>query len=55
MTTGSALMLLIWATTGVNAAAAATIVAAVLVVELAWEHFHHWLVAVRLASEVPGD
>ena len=55
MITGTGLMLLIWLTTGVSSAAGATIVAAVLVVELTWEHFHHWRVAATLASEVPGD
>jgi low temperature requirement protein LtrA len=53
--TGVGLMLLIWLTSDITAAATATIVAAVLVIELTWEHFHHWRVAVTLASETPGE
>jgi hypothetical protein len=50
--TGTGMMLLIWLTTGIIALAAAAIVAAVLVIELTWEYFHHWRLAVTPASEV---
>jgi len=53
--TGTGMMLLIWVTTGIIALAAAAIVAVVLVIELTWEYFHHWRVAVTPASEVQND
>jgi low temperature requirement protein LtrA len=40
--TAAGLLLLVWLTSGINAVATAAIVAGVLVVELAWEHVHHW-------------
>ena len=53
--TGLGLMVLVWFTTGIDAVFTSTIVAAVLVIELIWEHIHHWRVAAPIASEMPGD
>jgi low temperature requirement protein LtrA len=49
--TSAALLLLVWLTTGINAVATSGIVAVVLVIELKWEHVHHWQAAMPHAPE----
>jgi low temperature requirement protein LtrA len=49
--TSAGLLLLVWLTTGINAVATSAIVAVVLVIELKWEHVHHWPAAKAPSTE----
>jgi low temperature requirement protein LtrA len=49
--TSAALLLLVWLTTGISAVATSAIVAVVLVIELKWEHVHHWPAAKAASTE----
>ena len=49
--TSAALLLLVWLTTGISAVATSAIVAVVLVIELKWEHVHHWPAAKVASTE----
>jgi low temperature requirement protein LtrA len=49
--TAVVMVALVLLTSDINAVATATIIMAVLVIELKWEHVHHWPVAVTPSSE----
>jgi low temperature requirement protein LtrA len=52
---GIGLILVVWVTSGISAVATGAIVAAVLVIELTWEHIHHWQGAETVPSGSQGE
>ncbi|MCL1600704.1 MAG: low temperature requirement protein A [Actinomycetia bacterium] len=52
---GIGLIIVVWVTSGISAVATAAIVAAILVIELTWEHMHHWHGAATVRSGSQGE